>query len=374
MTRDYREEELVYTLALTRIKTITPYDARKLLDGFPCSRDIFMADRNSLIRVLEPRKNVAALAETICRYKDFDWAKKEIERAQKLGSVIISFRDGNYPQSLRFITDPPPVLYVKGEIKPEDTVAVGMVGTRRASAYGITSTVKITRELVDYDVTIVSGLARGIDSAAHHEAIAFGGRTIAVMATGIDITYPSENRKLRERIEGNGAVVTEFPIGSTPCRWNFPIRNRIISGLSLGCVVVEAPEKSGALITARLCSEYNREVFAVPGNITSSRSRGCNKLIREGAKPVGSAEDILEEFDIDFEKRRRKEKQAAKLTGEEKIILDAIGEDGAVGEIIIQKCPRIPPFKVSSLLMTMELKGLLKKLPGNIYARMTGFL
>jgi len=361
-------EDLVYTLSLTGIEKINPVDMKKLMEGFSDSRSIFNSDRASLIRCLEPRKNVAIMAELILRFKDFDPAKREIEKARKLGISLISLRDENYPRGLRFIPDPPPVLYVGGKLLPEDNVALAVVGTRRVSNYGRTATTRIVRDLMHYNITIVSGLARGVDSIAHRETVAKKGRTIAVMATGADITYPPENKGIRKRIEENGAVLTEFPLGSQPEKWRFPFRNRIISGLSLGCLVVEAPKRSGALITARLSMEYNREVFAIPGNITSYRSEGCNTLIREGAKPVTCAEDILEEFDVEFSKRKSVAPDPGSLTKNEIAILSAVEEEGSIGEMIIQNCS-LSAFTVNAELMQLELKGILKKLPGNLYVK-----
>ena len=359
---------LAAILALTGIQRLTPIDIKKLLDFFSEPGAIFESDRNTVIKALEPRKNIAVVAEIILRSNNFEWAEKEIDKAEKLGVSIISIKDENYPRNLKYIPDPPPVIYVTGKITPQDSLAVAVVGTRKISNYGRITASRISRDLAQYDITVVSGLARGVDSVSHWETVNAGGRTIAVMATGADITYPPENRRLRDQIEENGAVVTEFPLGTTPDRWRFPVRNRIISGLSLGCLVVEAPVKSGALITARLAMEYNREVFAIPGNITCNNSSGCNRLIKEGAKPVSHINDILEEFNIEFTRRRKSSSDLSKLSFEEKQVYDTIGEEGTVGEIIIQKCT-IPAFKVNSILMQMELKGFLKKLPGNIYVK-----
>lgn len=368
---NHNREDLIYTLTLTQVKGIMPVDIKKLMEGFPGSRAIFESSRNALIKCLEPRRNVAALSEAILRADNLDWAKGEIERSEKLGVSIISFRNEKYPGGLKFIPDPPPVLYVKGEIVPRDAVAIAIVGTRRASNYGRTAAVRITRELAKYNITIVSGLARGIDSVAHRETLSAGGRTIAVMATGTDVTYPRENKILRKQIEENGATVTEFPIGTQPLPWRFPVRNRIISGLSLGCLVVEAPQRSGALITARVSADYNRDVFAIPGNITSYRSKGCNMLIKDGAKPVTCAEDILEEMDIKFEKKIPLKLNLSVLNEDERKIFNAIDEEGSIEELIIQKFDTMPSFKVTAGLMQLELKGFIKRLPGNVYVRMS---
>lgn len=359
---------MIYLLSLTRVKNITPLDIRKLLESFPSAGAVFGSDRNSVANCFDHRRSPAVMAELILRFQDFDWAKKEMEKAEKLKVSIISLTDENYPRNLKYVSDPPPVLYVGGKILPEDSIAVGVVGTRRVSNYGRTATSRIVRDLTGYDITVVSGLARGVDSIAHRDALASGGRTVAAMATGADITYPPENRKLRQEIEENGAVVTEFSLGTMPDRWRFPVRNRIIAGLSLGCVVVEAPIKSGALITARLAAEYNREVFAVPGNITCSNSEGCNKLIKEGAKAVTEVGDILEEFDIQFVRNRSVSPDLSSLTEDDKVVFNTIEEEGTVVELIMQRCS-LPPFTVNSILMQLELKGILRRLPGNIYIR-----
>ena len=368
MDSNRKQEDLIYVLSLTRVKSITPLDIKKLLESFPTPGAIFDSDRNSLANCLDHRRNPAVLAEMILRFKEFDWAKRESEKADKLKISILSLTDDSYPRNLRYITDPPPILYVSGTILPKDSISVAVVGTRRISNYGRTATSRIVRDLAGYDITVVSGLARGVDSIAHRETLTTGGRTIAAMATGADITYPPENRKLRQEIEENGAVVTEFIMGTTPDRWRFPVRNRIIAGLSLGCVVVEAPVKSGALITARLAAEYNREVFAVPGNITCNSSAGCNKLIKEGAKAVTEVGDILEEFDIDFVRNKSVTPDLSSLTDDDRTVFNAIEEEGTVVELIMQRCS-LPPFAVNSILMQLELKGILKRLPGNIYIR-----
>jgi DNA processing protein len=368
MTINEPGEDLLYTLSLTYVNSIKASDIKRLLDHFPDSRSIFSSDARSLIGCLENRNHAGALAELILRFRDFDRVKRDIDNARKLNVSVISYRSPEYPKSLRFIPDPPPVIYVCGKILPEDSLAVAIVGTRSPTTYGVSAAISLSRDLASYGVTVVSGLARGIDSASHTETIKSGGRTIAVMANGPDITYPSENSKLRKKIEENGAVITEFPPGTKPDKWRFPTRNRIIAGLSVGCVVVEAPVKSGALITARLAADYNREVFAVPGNITSIKSTGCNKLLKEGASPVTCVEDILEEFEIKLEKKKKIIPDKDTLNNEEKIILDLITGEGILGEMIIQSSD-FPSFKVSSLLTGLELKGFVKKLPGNSYIK-----
>lgn len=221
---------------------------------------------------------------------------KEIRRAEKEGIKMVTFRDKNYPPALFLITDPPLVLYVKGEIKEEDRLSVGVVGSRMASDYGKRVTREFVSELGKAGFTIVSGLAKGIDAEAHRAALNVFARTIAVLGCGIDIIYPPENKRLFSEIPGQGAIFSEFPFSTPPSKENFPQRNRIIAGLSLGIVVIEAAERSGALITARLAFEEGREVFAVPGPITSLLSGGTNRLIKDGAQMVNSPSDIVAEL------------------------------------------------------------------------------
>jgi DNA processing protein len=365
-------EEITCSAALSEMKGLNHLDRKKLVDHFGSATSVFNAERNDIIKLLEPKRNVAAIAESLLTYKHLNKHREEICRAIEKGFTVLLYSGKNYPFGLKQINDPPLVLYVKGEVLPGDVASVALVGTRMPSNYGRTASSMLAGELAARSVTIVSGLARGIDSEAHKAAIEAGGRTIAVMGTGIDITYPSENRKLREKIEQNGAVITEFAPGTGPEPWRFPARNRIISGLTLGTVVVEAPEKSGALITARLSLEYNREVFAVPGCITSSKSSGCHKLIREGAKAVTRVEDILEEFDAEIfpakTAQQNKTIDISTLSDNEKSIWLVIGEEGAIPEIIIQKTG-LTSQVVSGTLLQMELKKLVRRMPDNNYTR-----
>jgi DNA processing protein len=367
-----RIEEIACSAALNEMRGLNQHDRKRLVNHFGNAASVFQSNRNELIKILEPKKNVAAIAEYILTYKSLNRHREDTLRTHEKGTSFLLYTDNDYPFGLKQINDPPLILYVRGNILPEDTISIALVGTRMPTNYGRTASSMLARELAAHSVTIISGLARGIDSEAHKSVIEAGGRTIAVMGTGIDITYPTENRKLREKIEQNGAVVTEFPPGAGPEPWRFPARNRIISGLTLGTVVVEAPEKSGALITARLSLEYNREVFAVPGCITSSKSSGCHKLIREGAKPVTRVEDILEEFDKDiFPAKSFQKKDSCNISAfsdNEKNIWKAVGEEGAIPEMIIQESG-LSSAVVSSTLLQMELKSLVRRMPDNTYIR-----
>ncbi|MBU1599891.1 DNA-processing protein DprA [bacterium] len=264
-----------------------------LLKAFSSPKKAWEAKRKELERVEGLQRN--EIDALLSAKKQID-PKKEIDKAKKEAIKIISFRDTGYPPALSLITDPPLVLYVKGEIKEVDRLAVGIVGSRMASDYGKRVTREFVSELGKAGFTIVSGLAKGIDAEAHRTALSVSARTLAVLGCGIDVVYPTENRRLFLEIPFQGAIISEFPFSTPPLKENFPQRNRIIAGLSLGIVVVEAAERSGALITARLAIEEGREVFAVPGSITSSLSCGTNKLIKDGAQMVSSPSDIVAEL------------------------------------------------------------------------------
>jgi len=254
-------------------------------------KDPFSASYNSLSKILEP-----SLAGLICSEKGKINPRKEIELASKNGIEIVTIDDEEYPENLKTISDPPIVLYIKGKILPRDKLSIAIVGSRYSSSYGRNVCSILSKGLSKLGFTIISGMARGIDTSAHRSCLEEGGRTIAVLGSGLLQVYPAENKALFEEICKNGAVISEFPLDTKPFSPNFPRRNRIIAGMSLGCIVVEARERSGALITARLAMESGREVFAVPGEITKETSKGTNKLIKEGAKPVSDVIDIIEEL------------------------------------------------------------------------------
>ncbi|MFN3396202.1 MAG: DNA-processing protein DprA, partial [Thermodesulfovibrionales bacterium] len=273
-----------------------------------------------------------------------------------------------YPSLLREIEDAPVILYVKGEIKEEDRFSISIVGSRNATPYGRSVTEKIAGELAESGFTIVSGLARGVDTIAHLSSLRSGGRTIAVMGSGIDLIYPPENKWLFDKIIDSGYVVTEFPPGTPPDKGNFPKRNRLISGLSLGVVVVEATEGSGALITARAALEQNREVFAIPGNISSPNSKGTNELIKRGAKLVQRSDDIIEELAPLLRGLiRPKEKCHVELTDEEREICNKLtSEPRHIDEIMRRS--GFPMQKVLSILLGLELKGVVSQMDGKMFS------
>jgi DNA processing protein len=286
------QESLKYWIALRSVQEIGCVGFRTLLEAFSSPKAVFAASASALQAVpgIGPQT-----ADHIRSFSDWKTAEREIEQVRELGVAIVTCQDDLYPRNLLNIYDYPPYIYVKGALCPEE-VCVAVVGSRLASVYGKYTTEKISRELVLRGITIVSGLARGIDAAAHRGALAGKGRTIAVLGCGLDTVYPPENEELAEAIAANGAVISEFPFGTPPNAPNFPARNRIISGISLGVVVVEAGEKSGSLITARIAAEQGRSVFAVPGEIGSAGSKGTHRLIKQGAMLIENVEDILEEI------------------------------------------------------------------------------
>jgi DNA processing protein len=320
-------------------------------------------------------KNVPGLdkdaIEGLLGFSEWAEAEAEIRRSREAGVRIVPFIDPCYPARLRAIADPPPLLYIKGEISAADEKAVAIVGSRSASDYGRKVARNICRGLASLGFTVVSGMARGIDGTAHESALDGGGRTIAVLGSGVDRIYPPEHEGLAERIARRGAVISELPLGARPVAFNFPARNRLISGLSLGVVVVEATEKSGSLITAAHALEQNREIFAVPGEVGSSRSRGAHRLIRQGAKLVENAEDIIEEIAPQLVRPESASRRQPVLP--ENCSDDTRKIFGLLQERILQideviETSGLSSAQVSQILLELELQGFLRQLPGKRYA------
>lgn len=311
-----------------------------------------------ITNALEQFSNGKEVAVPISK-EDYKKAEKEIELSQKKGFKVITISSEKYPMSLKNIKDPPIVIYMKGDIIKSDENAISIVGSRKCTVYGRAVAGLFSRELALKGITIVSGLAVGIDTIAHKGALTAKGRTIAVLGSGIDHIYPSCNRGLYEEVVKNGAVISEFPLGTRPLSYNFPFRNRIISGLSIATLVVEAAKRSGSLITARLAAEQGRDVFAIPGNITSDVSKGTNQLIKDGAIPVTDVNDILEYLGMDTEPS----KANLSLSDEEKAVLQVM-DNGAKTAETIAKETKIAPSKLVSLLTYMEVKGLIKRAAG----------
>lgn len=368
------DSEIKYWLGLGQVKGIGKITYKALIDEFKEPGAVFEASEK---RIEQIQGIVKKVASAIKSFNDWDWVEKETALIQKHGVRFLTMNDADYPDALRSMPDPPSYLYVQGTIGKEDNNAVAIVGTRNPTQYGVTATENISRALAGAGITIVSGMARGIDSVAHMGAIAGNGRTIAVLGSGIDVIYPPENKKLYEDIVANGAVVTEFPVGTKPVATNFPQRNRIISGLVKGVLVIEASEKSGSLITAQLALDYGRDVFALPGNTTSLKSKGTNKLIKNGAKLVEDAGDILEEMAVSsgrgeqpFAPASSADKPQWSLSVEEGKIITLLDEPCFI-DTIIQKTG-LPAAKISAILLDMELKGLVKQQAGKQFVRRDG--
>lgn len=375
-------QNLKYWIALKWVEGIGNVGFQALLDAFGSPRKVFEAPMSMLKAV--PGISAKSVAQ-IKAFRNWEKVEKELERAGQTGVDIITSQDPLYPPGLLSTYDHPAFLYVKGSLDGED-INVAVVGSRMASAYGKFTTERLCRELALRGITVVSGLARGIDSAAHRGALTGKGRTLAVLGCGLDIVYPPENEKLYGEILRQGALISEFPFGAPPNAPNFPARNRIISGISLGVVVVEASEKSGSLITARIALEQGREVFAVPGSIDSSGSRGTNKLIKQGAKLIENVEDILEEImpqvgrEPNSTKPERRQQQTDDhdknpkpspdrfLTSVEKTLWQVLSQKPVPIDHIITSTG-LTTQQVLSILLNLELQGLIEQKPGGTYIR-----
>jgi len=282
---------------------------------------------------------------------------EEMEKLERYRIKVVTYQDEDYPARLKEIYDYPPLLYIRGSMIPEDEWCLAVVGTRRATVYGRQVTEEIVTDLARNKITIVSGLAKGIDSVAHHKALEVGGRSLAVFASGLDIVYPGENADLAKRLMQQGALISEYPLGTKPRAENFPRRNRILSGLSLGVLVVEAGESSGAIITANLAAEQNREVFAIPGSVLSTGSKGTNQLIQEGAKLVRDYTDILEELNLTAIAQQLEMKEVLPASDTESQLLKQLSaEPTHIDEVC--RLSGLPVSTVSSTLAMLELKGM----------------
>ncbi len=341
---------------------------KRLVDRFGSPERVFSADPAELCRVEGVSSRLAGLIRGRTAPED---VKKEIDRVLQKGYGVTTFADPEYPRLLREIPDPPPYLYVLGSLK-DIRNPIAVVGSRSATRYGVSATRRLCGDLASMNFTIVSGMARGIDTAAHAGALAAGGRTVAVLGSGLDHIYPTENADLCRRIAASGAVITEFPAAARPEPHHFPIRNRIISGMSLGAVIVEAAKKSGSLITARLAAEQGREVFAVPGNIHSFKSSGTHRLIKQGAKLVEHAGDVVEELrhmlgpEDDEAPRDNASAPPPSISEEEATVFEALGPYPVHIDELVRKLG-MAPGALSAALLQLELKGLVQQLPGKIF-------
>lgn len=376
------DEELLHWSALSLVPGLGARKSVQLLQSFGSVEALFRASKSELMAA----GLTSALAQSLASGCAFDPASEQVERLKSAGAALLPLVDELYPEQLRQIYDPPVVLYALGRLELLREAMVAIVGSRRSSPYGAAVAERFGRELAASGVTVVSGMARGIDTAAHVGALegssVSGCSTIAVFAGGLDVIYPAENRRLAERIAREGLIVTEHPFGVPTYPTSFPARNRIISGLSAGVVVVEGEQYSGSAVTARLALDQNREVFAVPGNITSSLSYAPNLLIRQGAQLVQSVEDILSE--LPAETRRRAAERAEgrsqqvlplpsdppQISGLRSQVLSLLNVDQATDlDTLTSRLVDFSPSEIIAALFELELQGIVRQLPGRCYVK-----
>ncbi|MDR3677849.1 MAG: DNA-processing protein DprA [Acidobacteriota bacterium] len=373
-------ESLPFWLALTRIDGLGIRGCHKLIEHFGSPQAAYMASLTELESCGVP----ARVAQAIFAQAALKDAERDVQEVAKADCVLIAFDSEEYPPLLKQIPDAPLLLYVRGDVKVLSQFAVAIVGSRRPSAYGSSVAHRLAHDLAQRQLVVASGLARGVDSAAHRGALEAKGKTVAVLGSGLDVIYPRENKKLADEIAKSGAVISEFPLRTSPSPENFPIRNRIISGLSLGVVVVEAAEYSGSLITARLALEQNREVFAVPGNITSAQSFGPNHLIKQGAKLVDQWMDVVEEFPSEVRMQLMPPAEVTEtvpmgaetaslfqtsLTPDQKVVFDVLRADQTSFVDDIVGAAQMPHPRVLGVLLELEMNGLIRQLPGKNFIR-----
>ena len=364
-------EKLHPWFCLKNVPGIGNHLFKRLIDRFNSPEAVFQASQKELLQVEGITERQAA---AILNYKESQSINAELDQVNQKGYEIITLTDSSYPPLLKEIPDPPPFLYVSGCLdgSPKN---IAVVGSRNPTAYGISTTHKLCADLSANDITIISGMALGIDTAAHQGALAGKGKTVAVLGSGFNNIYPSQNQRLFERISEEGAVITEFALSAEPEAHHFPIRNRIISGMSMGTIVVEATRRSGSLITARLSAEQNREVFAVPGSIQSFKSTGTHALIKQGAKLVENAQDVIEELAAYMDTpglpedrvQNHSARKQSSLSPQERAVCDILSPYPEHIDKIVRKT-HIESGKMLSLLLQLELKGIVQQLPGKYFA------
>ncbi|MEX2264369.1 MAG: DNA-processing protein DprA [Bryobacteraceae bacterium] len=378
------QEEELHWLALRLIPGLGSRKAVQLIERFRTPQAVFRAPRSEL----EALGISGGVAQSIASGCSFEDAVVQQERMRETGTTAVTLGDPAYPAPLRDIFDPPIVLFARGRLELLQSLMFAMVGTRRATPYGLAAAERLAGDLARAGLTIVSGMARGIDSAAHKGTLAAGGDTVAVLGCGVDVVYPSENKKLAAELAVKGLLLSEFPMGSTAFPQNFPIRNRIVSGLSSGVLVVEGAQYSGSSITARLALDQGREVFAVPGNITSKLSWGPNLLIKQGAKLVQEWNDVVEELPAEvrrslIESGRQRLAAESSGTGQASLPLDA-GPAAALGrslvshlkvdaathvDALLESLPDSSPSEIIAALFELEMLGLVRQLPGRNFVK-----
>ena len=364
-------EDILQWLSLKSVHGIGNHLFKRLIQRFESPLAVFHAPVKDLLTIPGVSQRVV---DSIKNHSTPAWIQSEYQRTTEKGFRIVVMTDAEYPPLLREIPDPPPFLYVSGSLNKIDP-AISVVGSRNATRYGIDTTQELCLQLAQLNFTIVSGMARGIDTAAHVGTLIGDGTTVAVLGSGLSRIYPRENLGLSKKISASGAVVSEFPLKTEPDPHNFPVRNRIISGMTLGTVIVEATKKSGSLITARLAAEQNREVFAVPGNIRSFKSTGTHRLIKQGAKLVENAQDIIEELSAIISMKQSVQKKeptniSPSLTGKEEAIIHLLEPYPVHIDDLVHKSG-MDIATVSSTLLTLELKRMVQQTPGKWFSLTT---
>ncbi|MGE5239781.1 MAG: DNA-processing protein DprA [Chloroflexota bacterium] len=369
--------DLRYRVALTTLNDIGPVTAKRLLAAFGSPRRIFEASPAEL-RAVETIK--ASRAKSIADFSAWRDVERTMEDIRRSGAAVLTYTSEGYPASLRQIEDAPLLLYMLGTVGEHDRYAIAVVGSRAMTDYGQIMAERLARDLASRGITVVSGMARGIDTAAHRGALRAGGRSIAVLGSGVDTPYPPENKRLYEQLSGSGCVISEFPPGTPPFKENFPKRNRLISGLSLGVVVVEAAAGSGSLITARCALDQGKEVFAVPGNVTSPLSEGTNLLLKNGAKLVQGVDDILEEIAPLVKAYLRSSSGTSgqgasdpldklEISEEEKAICGILGAEPKHVDAIAREA-QMAPSRLLPLLLSLEIRGVVRQIGGKRFYRL----
>jgi len=351
-----------YWVALNLVKGIGAARMRMLLDCFGDPQTAWQASQGEL----EEAGLSARVAELVIQAHQSGQAERTWESIQRQHISVLTWEDPQYPHRLSEIDQPPPVLYLRGAIQSADEFAIAIVGTRRATPYGRQVAGELSQALVQHGISVVSGLARGIDAAAHEAALKHGGRTLAILGSGVDQVYPPEHRRMAEQITTQGAVISDYPPGTAPEAANFPPRNRIISGLSLGVVIIEAGEKSGALITAAFAAEQGRQVFAVPGSLYALQSRGANRLIQEGAHLLLGVQDILNILNLQQAAQQQTARAVLPADATEARLFAILGHDPLHVDEIGQRAG-LPIEQVSAALALMELKGMVRQVGGMQY-------
>jgi len=362
-------------LALTLTPGIAARLSARLLREYGSPEGVFRASLTGIESCNVP----APAAQAIFKKQMFWRAEKEVDALRKVGGKLVNWKDPQYPQSLLQIYDPPVMLYLRGDAEILNSPSLSIVGTRRPTVYGTQLAERMGRDLASRGLTIVSGLARGIDAIAHQGAIAAGGRAIGVLGTGIDVCYPKENKKLYEKVLERGAIISEFPTGSHPAPENFPVRNRIIAGMPLGVIIVEGKQYSGSLITARLAMEFGREVFGVPGNVTQEVSFAPNLLIKQGAKLVTNAEDVIEELPTPVraalvkaeavESAQRNLLLVDGLTPVQRKLYELLSAEESRHIDDLVDTSGLNSSEVLATLFDLEMKGIIRQLPGKQFSK-----